>query len=157
MFKIAYELAFMWLGESYLDDPLAAQIRIAVCSEDVGATDNLYGHVDFLAGCEAVFNCFWTPHQSHHLAYSNVHFATQQYTVGVRIFDIYAAFVPVSRDTKHADPSKCRFFVQDAVSGSTVDTSFAAEQHRLAQLMMEKKSIPPFADPLAQSEATAKF
>jgi hypothetical protein len=148
MFKIAYELAFLWLGESYLDDPLAAEIRTAVCSEDVSATDNLYGRVDFLAGCEAAFNHFWMPHPSHHLAYSIVHLGTRQYAVGVRIFDIYAAMVPVSRDEKYADISKCRFFAQDAVSGRTVDTSLVAEQGRLGRMMMEKRSPPPFADPL---------
>ncbi len=28
--KIAYELAFLWLGESYLDDPMAAILRSVV-------------------------------------------------------------------------------------------------------------------------------
>ncbi|SDR87014.1 HNH endonuclease [Bradyrhizobium canariense] len=150
MFKIAYELAFLWLGESYLDDPLAAQIRTAICSEDVCATDNLYGHVGFLAGLEPVFNRFWIPHGSHHLAYSTFHFATGKYAMAVRIFDIYAAMVPVSSDTKYADVSNWRFFAQDAVSGRTANTSFIAEQGRLGQMMTETRRIPPFPDPLAE-------
>jgi hypothetical protein len=30
MIKIAYELAFLWLGESYLDDQSAADLRSAI-------------------------------------------------------------------------------------------------------------------------------
>jgi HNH endonuclease len=148
MFKIAYELAFIWLGESYLDDPLAVEIRTAVCSDDVGACDNLCGNTDFLAACEPPFNKFWIPNQSHHLAYSNVHSETKQVAVAVRIFDIYAAIVPVSKDPKHGDFAKCGFLAQDAVTGKMVSTPFAVEQSRLVQMMMERKSEPPFPDPL---------
>ena len=31
MMKIAYELAFLWLGEAYLDDPTARELRKAIC------------------------------------------------------------------------------------------------------------------------------
>lgn len=145
MFKIAYELAFLWLGDSFLDDPLAAELRTAICSEDVHSTDNLYGWVDFAPGC-AAFDAFWIPHHAHHLAYSNV-FANQ-YVVAVRVFDIYAAVIPVSRDLKHSDPEKRRFLVQDAASGKMVDTTFAEEQQRLTLRMTELQRFPPFQDPL---------
>lgn len=32
MMKIAYELAFLWLGESYLEDPRADELRTAICA-----------------------------------------------------------------------------------------------------------------------------
>jgi HNH endonuclease len=67
MIKIAYELAFLWLGEAYLNDPLAAQIRTAICMNDLSSTDHLAGYVGIAADCTA-FN-FWTPHEAHHLAY----------------------------------------------------------------------------------------
>jgi len=37
--KIAYELAFLWLGEAYLDDPLAASLRAAILSTDLASAD----------------------------------------------------------------------------------------------------------------------
>ena len=45
MMKIAYELAFLWLGESYLDDPLAVDLRDAILKDDVASTDLLAGYV----------------------------------------------------------------------------------------------------------------
>lgn len=151
MFKIAYELAFLWLGESYLDDRLAADLREAILSNDANSTDGLFGWADFAPGCSA-FDTFWTPHQNHHLAYSNIvtnpNTTTNEYAVAVRIFDIYAAVIPVSREPKHTDRSKCRFFAQDVTSGRMVHTLFAKEQHRLALKMSEMQNIPPFPDPL---------
>ena len=62
MFKIAYELAFLWLGDEYLDDPLAAELRKAICSEDIGSTDKLFGWVDFAPGCsETHYSKLLTP------------------------------------------------------------------------------------------------
>ncbi len=43
MMKISYELAFLWLGESYLDDPSAGALRTAICSPDLTSTDGLRG------------------------------------------------------------------------------------------------------------------
>jgi hypothetical protein len=70
MMKIAYELAFRWLGESYLADPLAAELREAILKDDQDSTDALAGYVGWAEPCSA-FN-FWTPHKAHHLAFASV-------------------------------------------------------------------------------------
>jgi hypothetical protein len=93
MFKIAYELAFLWLGETYLDDPLAVEMRAAICEPDIKSTDNLAGWVGNVPDC-IPFIKFWTPEKANHLAYANV--VANQICVAVRVFDIYAACVPVS-------------------------------------------------------------
>jgi len=46
MMKIAYELAFLWLGESYLDDLSAAELRTAICAPNITSTDAVsYTHL----------------------------------------------------------------------------------------------------------------
>lgn len=65
--KIAYELAFLWLGETYLDDPLAVKLRAAIMSTDLASAD-AYVASTFDAKESGVFNNFWIPHEAHHLA-----------------------------------------------------------------------------------------
>ena len=57
MMKIAYELAFLWLGESYLDGPLAVELRDAILKDDIASTNSLAGYVGWAESCSA-FNFF---------------------------------------------------------------------------------------------------
>ena len=152
MFKIAYELAFLWLGETYLDDPLAVELRTAICSPDFASTDRFAGFIGDASQCEPFSHC-WTPHQAHHLALSNV--VAGNVLIGVRIFDLYAAHVPVSREAARyfGDPAalqtELRFLALDAVSGKIIDTTMAEETHRLVTMMLASGTFPPPApDPL---------
>ncbi len=149
MMKIAYELAFLWFGDAYLDDPLAIDLRNSILKADLASTDGLVGYVGEAKPCTAFK--FWTPHEAHHLAYSSI--VADALIVAVRVFDLYAAAVVVSRRTQHyfrttADASKLRFLAIDSVSGKTVDTTFDNETCRLAEEMTAHGRIPPFPDPL---------
>nr|WP_298260151.1 HNH endonuclease [Bradyrhizobium sp.] len=145
MFKIAYELAFLWLGESYLDDPLAAALRTAICKPEVGSLDSFHGFVGPAADCEA-FSPFWKPHQSHHLAYSQE--KAGNVVIAVRIFDLYAAVVLVSTDAaryfdgSNAHPTELRFVAMDAVSGNKMETTFAEEVHRIVTTWQATRTFP---------------
>lgn len=149
MFKIAYELAFLWLGETYLSDPLARELRTAICDPDIASTDHLAGYVGDAQTC-SVFK-FWLPHEEHHLAYATV-LAGQDVVMCIRIFDIYAAAVVVSRDAGRylagTDEAQLRFLALDSVSGRTIDTAFNEERHRIVQAMTACRRLPPFPDPL---------
>jgi hypothetical protein len=152
MMKIAYELAFLWLGEAYLDDPLAAELRAAIIKPDLTSTDSLSGYVGDAQGCPA-FN-FWTPHEAHHLAFASV--VPNNVTVSVRVFDIYAAIVVVSKEPNRyfqgaADLDKLRFLVIDAITRKTLCATFADESRRLSEAMSANRRLPPFADPLSPS------
>jgi len=147
--KIAYELAFLWLGEAYLDDPLAVELREAICKDDLASTDGLAGYIGEAQPCTA-FN-FWTPHEAHHLAFASV--VAGDVIISVRIFDLYAAIVVVSREASRyfqgaADSSKLRFLAIDSASGRTVDTTWDDETRRMATLMSAFQRVPPFLDPL---------
>jgi hypothetical protein len=149
MMKIAYEFAFVWLGESYLDDPLAAELREAILREDLSSTDSLAGYVGWAAEC-GVFN-FWTPHKAHHLAFALVE--SETVFVAVRVFDIYAVAIPVSHQLSRypeigVDGSNAPFLAIDAAIGKTMQTTFGDERRRIAQAMSTHRRLPPFPDPL---------
>lgn len=150
MMKIAYELAFLWLGEVYLSDPSAVQLREAICKSDIASTDTLGGYVGDAHACTA-FN-FWTPHEDHHLAFAQI--VDGSVLISVRVFDLYAAVVVVSREPGRyfrvpSDSKKLRFLSIDAASGRTLDTSFDDESRRLAEEMTKHRRRPPFPDPLS--------
>ena len=63
MAKIAYELAFLWLGESYLDDPRAAELRAAILDPDLLATNALGGHFGEAETCQPFANV-WTANKA---------------------------------------------------------------------------------------------
>ncbi len=152
MFKIAYELAFLWLGEAYLDDPLAVELRTAICKSDIASTDGLPGYIGEASECEA-FTKTWIPHQAHHLAYSHV--TANHVMIAIRIFDLYAACVPVSKEADRyfgssAHPSELRFLALDAVRGTKIETTLAEETHRMVTMMLASGTFPPPApDPMA--------
>jgi hypothetical protein len=149
MMKIAYELAFLWFGESYLDDPLAVKLRKAIMDTDLASTDSLPGYVGEAEPCTAFQ--FWTPHEAHHLAYAT--FVTNFVVIAVRVFDLYAAVITVTDEPRRyfrsaADTSKLRFLAIDSVSGKTINTTFDAESRRMAFAMTANRRRPPFPDPL---------
>jgi hypothetical protein len=152
LFKIAYELAFSWLGDTYLDDPLADELRKAICSPDLASMDSFAGYIGNAPDCKA-FAPYWIPHPAHHLAYSQV--KENHVMIAVRIFDLYAACVAVSRNATQyfggpaAHPTELRFLALDAVSGKIVDTTFAEETHRMVTSMLASGTFPaPVPDPL---------
>src|SRR5271163_403354 len=150
MTKIAYELAFLWLGESYLDDPLAVELREAICKEDLASTDELAGYVGEAEPCTAFR--IWTPHEAPHLAFASI--VANTIVVAARVFDVYEGVIVVSREPSRyvrsaAASSKLRFLAIDSVSGNTIDTTFDAEIRRMAAAMTAHRRLPPFPDPLS--------
>ena len=131
--KIAYELAFLWLGEQYLDDPSAAEIRAALCASTANSTDHLPAYVQD-NGESGAFN-LWQSNDTHHLAYAFVN--DDGIAIAVRIFDIYAAFVWVTKDYNRylSGPdanAKIRFLSIDPSTGQTRNVLFSEEMLRIA-------------------------
>ncbi len=147
MFKIAYELAFLWLGESYLDDHLAQEIRASILTRDPAAMDGFF--------LRNMCYSYWTPHEAHHLAYAQM--VLGRLLIGIRIFDLYEATLEVSREPRRyfqtpADNKKLRFLAIDAVGGKSHESSFQEEIGRCARM----RRNPPYPDPLsARTNETA--
>lgn len=146
--KIAYELAFMWLGEAYLDDPQAAFIRDGLMKPTPNSTDAIGGGIKF-APEESMFRA-WEKHPTHHRAYGIV--MGRQINIAVQIFDIVEGIFPVTHHAKNYVPdmmmiNRLRFLVLDATTNARFESSFIKEAGRIGTLMMAGRR-PPFPDPL---------
>ena len=137
MIKIAYELAFLWLGEDYLDDPSAAELRSAICAEDPNSTDNLPAYVADATD----FGAFklWPASETEHLAYAFV--GNDGIAIAVRVFNIHAAFVWVTKEAPRflSDQNagqKLRFIRMDALSGKMLDIPVMDEYGRISAKMV---------------------
>jgi hypothetical protein len=129
MIKIAYELAFLWLGESYLDDQSAADLRSAIREPNPASTDHLDAYVGDADACDAFKP--WSADKTHHLAYSTVP-GDHGIAIAVRVFDIHAAVVSVTKDAARylagSDArTKLRFLSIEPVSGEIRNTPFMDE------------------------------
>jgi hypothetical protein len=143
MIKIAYELAFLWLGEAYLDDPSAAELRTAITAPDPNSTD----HLPVVTGDET-FGVFklWPEYKTNHIAYALVN--EGRIAIAVRIFDAHAAIVQVSRDAArylsgHDIETKLRFLSIDPTNGQMTDVPMAVEWRRIVmEIMAGKRDVP---------------
>jgi hypothetical protein len=140
MVKICYQLAFLWLGEDYLDDPSAAELRAAICSPDADSTDRLPADVSDAENCQAFK--LWASDKTHHLAYA---FACEQgIAIVVRVFDIHAGVVWVTKDASRylagsdAD-AKLRFLSIEPCSGTLYETSMNCEMRRIASTLTARR------------------
>lgn len=144
LIKIAYELAFLWLGETYLDDPLAADLRTAICSIDPNSTDQLAVYT------EDAFGAFylWPENTANHLAWSFADDNGVGIAVAVRVFDAHAAVVWVTNDAArylsgHNAQSKLRFLSIDPANGDMIDVPMEVEWRRIStEIMSGKRGMP---------------
>jgi len=131
--KIAYELAFIWLGESYLDDPMAAKLRDVILSRLDEQRAAVRG--TFESGNDMVPVKPWAQDKDCHVAYNAV--LGNDIAVCLKIFDIFSAVVVVSEEKDRYvkgqfDEKAIRFIHLDPVSGSNRQCSFIEEMGRLA-------------------------
>jgi hypothetical protein len=140
MIKIAYELAFLWLGESYLDDPEAAELRAAIRKPDPASTNGLAAFVGEAENCGAF--SLWSADTTSHLAFAFA--GNEGIAIAVRVFDAHAAFVWVTKDaarylTGQNAGEKMRFLAIDPVSGKMTDTPIIDEMRRMAAATIARR------------------
>ena len=139
MVKIAYELAFLWLGETYLDDPSAVELRAAICTPDPNSTDTLPAAVIDAAECKVFW--LWQPDKKHHIAYA---FANDDgIAIAVRVFDIHAAIVWVTKRAAlylsgNDANARLRFLAIDPERRKMRDVPMMTEMHRIAAAMVRQ-------------------
>lgn len=99
LLKIAYELAWYWLGEAFLDDPVAATIRECLAADaDAEDWEDLYfSKVDCQSRITGVqTDAHWPGSSDHHVAFIDEYGG--HLLVYIRIFDRIEAFVTVSHE-----------------------------------------------------------
>ena len=139
LLKIAYELAFLWLGESYLDDPIAAQIRTVLLmtssrEDAITAAESIRAVMS--PHCDYPLRGFmpWDDNPNSHVAFSGM--TNGSILIFVRVFTAVAGVVVVSDNaSRYAkgpyDPNVIRLIRLDPIGGESRDTSFTDEIGRL--------------------------
>jgi hypothetical protein len=138
--KIVYELAFLWLGEDYLDDPVAAQFRSAILSGDESSLGDIRREITGAQDCDAFR--FWSPNKDMHFAYSTC--SEEGIMLCVRIFDVAAARIIVAADphkylTAGFADRRLRFLAIDPVTRRSRESAFIQEMGRIAQAMLASR------------------
>jgi hypothetical protein len=134
LLKIAYELAFIWLGETYLDDPMAARLRDVILSRSDEQTAKLRGGITI--GPDSPPVKFWFSEKDCHIAYSSK--AEKEIAICVKIFDIFTAVVIVTEQMERylqgeLEERTIQFIRLDPVSETFKQTSLARELDRLGK------------------------
>ena len=132
--KIVYELAFLWLGEEYLDDPIAAQLRSAILSGDEGRLGDIRGEITGAQDSDAFH--FWSPNKDMHFAYATC--TEGGIVLCVRILDFAVARIIVAADprmylTAGIADRRLRFLAIDPRTRRMTETAFIQEMGRIAQ------------------------
>ena len=145
--KIAYELAFCWLGEDYPDDPVAQKTReyllnIMRDKDIIHPTLPMMGTVSFDL-IEPLK--MWSNNKNLHIACATL--CQGKVVICLKIFDIfYAALVVSDTADKYltmglSDP-KLRFLAIDPVAGAYAESSFIEEMGRIASIMIGRTPNP---------------
>lgn len=111
LIKIAYELGVYWLGEKYLDDPKASELRSYLVNPDQDFLLN--GNLKFIdEDKESVWVGFNKPRKSHLAALKCI---GAYIGVRLRIFDLFDAMVVLSENRELYPDAKDRFLEIDPV------------------------------------------
>ena len=126
--KIAYELAWLWLGDKYLDDPVAALLREVVLKD---SKHTIKGKVEI--GIVEPLN-LWNREPNAHIGFSKP--SGNSITISIRIFDAISAIVVVS-ESKDKYPNYCDssqsggFILNDPLTGASRHSSLTEELLRM--------------------------
>jgi hypothetical protein len=126
--KIAYEMAFLWLGESYIEDPTAATLRSVVLSGLEEKASGIAGWIDFGADRDPI--AAWAKDKDCHIAFSCA--VEGRICVCLKVFDVFSGVVFVTENSQRYlsgsyDPMHIRFIQIDPVAGTRRESSFLDE------------------------------
>jgi len=127
VFKIAYELAWLWLGDEYLDDPVAEQLRNMILKD---ARDGIKGKVQF--GADMAPLAPWKGEPNVHIGFCSR--VGHTICISVRIFDSICGAVSVSEAAdSYPAAGEGGFVLIDPQTGVSRNTTLADELLRIVQ------------------------
>jgi HNH endonuclease len=127
--KIAYEMAFYWLGEHYLDDPTARRIRTFLANPNANQdAHQIRGRID-LASDDKSISKLWK--NDTHIALLK---QTENFlTCTIRIFNTFEGVIYVSEDASLYALVQERFIELDPTSKSIRELPLLEEIRRLVK------------------------
>jgi len=134
--KIAYELAWHWLGENYLDDKVGVMIRHYLFNDplhdDRSDKYPIWGSIK-LIGKESLMP-IWDYDMTSHIAYMMV---TSNGKIGcyVRIFRTFEGLIQISDNPTRYPDFRGKFIANNPVDGSIRETDLNEEFVRIAKMV----------------------
>ena len=123
--KIAYELAYYWLGEKYLSDPASKKIRDALMdSKQMNEWEGVHdirGKIEFISNERSIIP-FWDHKPASHIGL--LMSTNGALSIYVRIFKAFEGVVEVSASPEIYDVEDGRFIEIDSVSGEVAQSTF---------------------------------
>jgi hypothetical protein len=128
--KITYELAWLWLGETYLDDPVAIRLRRKILEN---SDEEIHSFIQI--GTLAPFDKMWADEPDALLALGQT--SGGAIVISVRIFDVLSGYAVVSYESaRYPSLIEGRFFCCDPQTRKTRDTTLSEEVSRIVRLRM---------------------
>lgn len=125
--KIIYELAWHWLGDAYIDDPVAKMLRTVILS---GAEQRISGCITMDGAAPPL--SLWNAEPKAHIAMGTQ--LGDRFFVGVRVFDLVSGRLAVTNTaSKYAPVAGGRFQLFDLGGGQSRDSTLEQELTRLVK------------------------
>jgi hypothetical protein len=125
--KIVYELACIWLGDNYLDDPTAKQLRNVILKGD---EESISGRIQLDGNLPPLH--LWQDEPKAHVAFGQRQ--GDNFVIAVRIFDaISAVLIATKKASIYPISAEGRFLLIDLVGPNSRKGTFAAELLRIVQ------------------------
>ncbi|MGR6342355.1 HNH endonuclease [Priestia megaterium] len=122
--KIAYELAYYWLGDEYFNDSIGERIRKCILddnfSEDFSSSYSIKSSID-LIGEQSIFN-FRDEEPKNHIAFMIVD--GHQINCYVRIFSIFEGLIQVSEEADKYSNFEGKFISLNPILGVIKETTY---------------------------------
>lgn len=132
LMKIVYELACVWLGDAYLDDPIASRLRQFILDEDLPFDPSkkhpIRGTIRFAPA--APFLPFWPEEREHLQAYMALN-GQGPTGIGVSVLGVMDAMIQVTEKI-HEGPGQ--FISIDPRHGAKRESTLADEVERLLEV-----------------------
>jgi hypothetical protein len=126
--KLIYELAYLWLGDDYLDDPIALLLRNIILR---GVEEKIRGQIQI--GQVSPFDKLWTDEPNAHIAFAQR--VGPGISILVRIFDVMSGGVVITNSPeRYPNFVDGRFFCCDPQTSETRNTTFPEELLRITRV-----------------------
>jgi HNH endonuclease len=125
--KIIYELACLWLGDAYLDDPVAQMLRNVILS---GTEEKIVGQILFDGAVPCL--SLWKGEPKAHIAFGRQQ--GEAFMIAVRIFDVASGVLCVTNTaSKYPSITDGHFLLIDLTGGSSRSSSLNDEVIRMTK------------------------
>ena len=125
--KIIYELASLWLGDTYLDDPVAKMFRNTILR---GTEEKIAGQILLDGAAPPLY--FWKGEPKAHIAMGSQQ--GEAFWIAVRIFDAASGVLCVTNTAnKYPSLSDGRFLLIDLTGGSSRSSTLNDEFRRISK------------------------